>query len=178
MRPPNHFRCGDARPGGSGSRVLVPLRIEPARQAREMSDAAVSARQAGAQTEGSAEFRKAIDQAPVEFRDDLARLAGWAEVLEGQGLARRGHLFTSQESDVWPSAKCRVDHSRLHGGRTMALRRDIRLARTTGCSDGSATVRAKRAHQDGHGEARRLVCTSRVSGWKTSTVSQATGMLT
>jgi hypothetical protein len=71
-----------------GSRVLVPQRIEPARRVREMSDAAVSARQAGPQTEGSAEFRKAIDQAPVGFRDDLARLASWAESLEGQGLAR------------------------------------------------------------------------------------------
>lgn len=70
------------------SRVLVPQRIEPARRAREMSDAAVNARQSGTQAYGSYDFRSAIDQAPPEFRDDLARLTDWAESLETQGLAR------------------------------------------------------------------------------------------
>ena len=70
------------------SRVLVPQRIEPARRAREMSDAAVNARQSGTQAYGSHDFRSAIDQAPPEFRDDLARLTDWAESLEAQGLAR------------------------------------------------------------------------------------------
>jgi hypothetical protein len=74
-----------------GSRVLVPQRIEPARRAREMSDAAVTARQSGPQTEGSTAFRDAIDQAPSEARDDLARLANWAESLAAEGLA---HLLT------------------------------------------------------------------------------------
>jgi hypothetical protein len=72
----------------AGSRVLVPQRIEPARRAREMSDAAVSARQSSPQTEGSAEFRNAIDQAPAELRDELTRLADWAESLETEGLTR------------------------------------------------------------------------------------------
>lgn len=72
----------------SGSRVLVPQRIEPARRTREMSDAAVSARQAAPQTEGSGDFRNAIDQAAPELRDDLTRLADWAESLEAEGLAR------------------------------------------------------------------------------------------
>ena len=53
-----------------------------------MSDAAVSARQAGTQTHGSRAFRTAIDQAVPEFRDDLTRLADWAESLEAEGLAR------------------------------------------------------------------------------------------
>jgi hypothetical protein len=70
------------------SRVLVPQRIEPARRAREMSDAAVNARQSGTQAYGSYDFRSAIDQAPPEFRDDLARVSDWAEALEAEGLAR------------------------------------------------------------------------------------------
>ena len=71
-----------------GSRVLVPQRIEPARRTREMSDAAVNARQVGTQTDGSRDFRSAIDQAAPEFRDDLARLMDWAESLEAEELAR------------------------------------------------------------------------------------------
>jgi hypothetical protein len=70
------------------SRVLVPQRIEPARRAREMSDAAVNARQSGTQVYGSHDFRSAIDQAPPAFRDDLARLTDWAESLEAEGVAR------------------------------------------------------------------------------------------
>jgi hypothetical protein len=38
----------------NGSRVLVPQRIEPARRTREMSDAAVNARQSGTQTDAPA----------------------------------------------------------------------------------------------------------------------------
>jgi hypothetical protein len=72
----------------NGSRVLVPQRIEPARRTREMSDAAVNARQSGTQTDGSRDFRSAIDKAAPEFRDDLARLTDWAESLEAEGLAR------------------------------------------------------------------------------------------
>lgn len=72
----------------NGSRVLVPQRIEPARRTRELSDAAVNARQSGTQTDGSVDFRSAIDQAPPEFRDDLARVTDWAESLEAAGLAR------------------------------------------------------------------------------------------
>ena len=71
-----------------GSRVLVPQRIEPARRTKEMSDAAVNARQSGTQKDGSRDFRSAIDQAAPEFRDDLARLTDWAESLEAEGLAR------------------------------------------------------------------------------------------
>jgi len=71
-----------------GSRVLVPQRIEPPRRTREMSDAAVNARQVGTQTDGSRDFRGAIEQGPPGFRDDLARLTDWAESLETEGLAR------------------------------------------------------------------------------------------
>ena len=55
-----------------------------------MSDAAVSARQSGTQTDGSGDFHSAIDQAPSELKDDLARLADWAESLEAEGVARLG----------------------------------------------------------------------------------------
>ncbi len=72
----------------NGSRVLVPQRIEPARRTRAMSDAAVNARQSGSQTDGSRDFRSAIEQAPPEFRDDLSRLTNWAESLQTEGLAR------------------------------------------------------------------------------------------
>lgn len=72
----------------NGSRVLVPQRIEPARRTREMSDAAVSVRQSGSQTDGSQGFRSAIDQAPVELQHDLFYLMNWAESLEAEGLAR------------------------------------------------------------------------------------------
>ena len=72
----------------NGSRVLVPQRIEPGRRPREMSDAAVNARQSGTQKDGSRDFRSAIDQTPAEFRNDLVRLTDWAESLEAEGLAR------------------------------------------------------------------------------------------
>jgi hypothetical protein len=40
------------------------------------------------QPKASGQFRRAMDQAPPEFRHDLARLVDWAESLEAEGLAR------------------------------------------------------------------------------------------
>jgi hypothetical protein len=70
----------------NGSQVLVPQRIEPAKRARELSDAEVNDRQAGVLYPGSAEFRKAIADAPADQRDLVERLADWAEALEQDGL--------------------------------------------------------------------------------------------
>jgi hypothetical protein len=72
----------------NGSQVLVPQRIEPARRVRELSDAQVNDRQAGVIYPGSAEFRKAIADAPSDRREVLQRLAEWAEALEQGGLVR------------------------------------------------------------------------------------------
>jgi hypothetical protein len=62
----------------SGSQVLVPQRVDPGRRGREMSDAQVTARQAGALHPGSAEFRTVIADLPAAQRDPLVRLADWA----------------------------------------------------------------------------------------------------
>ena len=70
----------------NGSQVLVPQRIEPAKRARELTDAEVNDRQGGVLYPGSAEFRKAIADAPADRRDRPRRLADWADGLERQGL--------------------------------------------------------------------------------------------
>ena len=99
------YAVGDAR-------VLVPQRIEPARRVREMSDAAVSARQSGPQAEGSGQFRRAMDQVPPEFRHDLTRLVDWAESLEAEGLARLAtKIGTSGIASLKPAATQRRDLS-------------------------------------------------------------------
>ena len=72
----------------AGSQVLVPQRIEPGRRTRELSDAQVTARQAGDLHTGSAEFRADIAELPPARRDVLARLADWAEAMERDGLVR------------------------------------------------------------------------------------------
>lgn len=72
----------------AGSQVLVPQRIDPGRRMRELSDAQVTARQAGALHRGSAEFRVVIAELPPARRDVLARLADWADTLEQDGLVR------------------------------------------------------------------------------------------
>jgi hypothetical protein len=73
------------------SRILVPQRVEPARRARELSDAEADARQANALSPGSGEFRAAAAQAPAEQQPFLHRLTQWAERLEADGLIT---LFT------------------------------------------------------------------------------------
>jgi hypothetical protein len=72
----------------AGSQVLVPQRIEPGRRGREMSDAQVTARQAGVLHRGSADFRAVIADLPPSQRDALGRLADWADTLEQQGLVK------------------------------------------------------------------------------------------
>jgi hypothetical protein len=72
----------------NGSQVLVPQRIEPARRVRELSDAEASDRQAGILYPGSAEFRAAIPDAPAGRREQLLRLADWADTLEQAGLVK------------------------------------------------------------------------------------------
>ena len=51
-----------------------------------MSDAEVNDRQTGVLYPGSAEFRKAIADAPADRRDLMERLADWAEALKQDGL--------------------------------------------------------------------------------------------
>lgn len=53
-----------------------------------MSDAQVTARQAGAVHRGSAEFRSTIADLPTAQRDPLVRLADWADTLENAGLVK------------------------------------------------------------------------------------------
>jgi hypothetical protein len=72
----------------SGSRVLVPQRIEPARRTRELSDAQVTQRQAGVLIAGSAGFRASFADAPPPRRELLLRLSDWADSLENDGLVR------------------------------------------------------------------------------------------
>jgi hypothetical protein len=72
----------------AGSQVLVPQRIDPGRRSRELSDAQVSARQAGAMYRGSGEFRAMIADLAPSQRDPLTRLADWADMLEREGLVR------------------------------------------------------------------------------------------
>jgi hypothetical protein len=72
----------------AGSQVLVPQRIEPGRRVRELSDAQVNARQAGALHPGSEEFRAVIAELPAVRRDPLLRLAEWADTLERDGLVK------------------------------------------------------------------------------------------
>lgn len=72
----------------AGSQVLVPQRIDPGRRARELSDAQVIARQAGALHRGSAEFRAVIAGLDPARWDVLVRLADWANTLEHDGLVR------------------------------------------------------------------------------------------
>ena len=69
-----------------GSQVLVPQRIEPAKRAPELTDAEVNDRQGSVLYPGSAEFRRAIADAPADRRDLLNRLADWADGLEREGL--------------------------------------------------------------------------------------------
>jgi hypothetical protein len=72
----------------AGSQVLVPQRIEPGRRVRELSDARVNARQAGAPHPGSEEFRAVIAELPAVRRDPLLRLAERADMLERDGLVK------------------------------------------------------------------------------------------
>lgn len=77
----NYYQLGD-------SQVLVPHRIEPARRVRELSDAQVSARQAGTISDGSAEFRAAVGEVPYADKAELIRLADWADALAKEGLVK------------------------------------------------------------------------------------------
>jgi hypothetical protein len=70
----------------AGSQVLVPQRVEPARRVHALSDAQVDARQAGALNPGSSEFREVIAGLPVDRRDQLLRVADWADALASDGL--------------------------------------------------------------------------------------------
>jgi hypothetical protein len=83
----------------AGSQVLVPQRIDPGRRSRELSDAQVTAWQAGTLYRGSAEFRAVIADLPPARRDVLARLADWADTLEEAGLVKlatyRGKSMTT-----------------------------------------------------------------------------------
>jgi hypothetical protein len=66
----------------------VPQRIDPGRRSRELSDAQVTARQAGTLYRGSEEFRAVIADLPPARREALARLAHWADTLEAAGLVK------------------------------------------------------------------------------------------
>lgn len=106
------------------SQVLVPQRIEPGSRPRHLTDAQVSARQAGTRTRfpGSAEFRAAMADAPAGQRDLLRRACDWAESLERDGLAT---LVTSRGSTGIVSLQ-----SRLADGSAgfVTIHRDVKSA--------------------------------------------------
>jgi hypothetical protein len=75
-----------------GSQIIVPQRITPEarKTAAEQRQAEGSPAAKGIYTRGSAEFRKAIDEAPPEAHGALTRLCDWADSLEAKGLATLG----------------------------------------------------------------------------------------
>lgn len=75
------------------SQIVVPQRITPeSRQAHPEAKRASerSSSSTGSFTQGSAEFRRSIEEAPEEARAVFTRLTDWAESLETKGLATLG----------------------------------------------------------------------------------------
>jgi hypothetical protein len=71
-----------------GSRVMVPQRVDPERQAVETAPPPRAKVSTGYATAGSSDFVDAIQASPDAYRDDLRRLADWAISLEQVGLVR------------------------------------------------------------------------------------------
>ena len=73
----------------NGSRVMVPQRVDPERQASEVAPNIRGPKgTTGYATRGASVFVEAIDTSPEEYRDDLRRLSDGAIALEQQGIAR------------------------------------------------------------------------------------------
>jgi hypothetical protein len=81
-----------------GSQLIVPTRVEPSRETSAATKRVGSATARVVITEGSADFRSVIADALPECREDLNRLANWADDLERQGLAR---LSTNHDPRGW-----------------------------------------------------------------------------
>ena len=72
------------------SQIILPQRVDPGSVVVESAGVQrrVPARSAGVETPGAEQFIASIDAAPKENREDLKRLAEWAQRLEAGGLAR------------------------------------------------------------------------------------------
>ena len=80
-----------------GSRVIVPTRIEPARDIGETKKRLPAAASTGSVSTGADDFRASIAMAPAENQQALVRLCDWAEELAGIG-PRRWASSTKHES--------------------------------------------------------------------------------
>ncbi len=81
-----------------GSQLIVPTRVEPSRETSEVTKRVGPITAGVVITEGSADFRSAIADAQPECREDMTRLADWADALEREGLAR---LSTNHDPRGW-----------------------------------------------------------------------------
>jgi hypothetical protein len=114
----------------AGSQVLVPQRIDPGRRSRELSDAQVTARQAGTLYRGSDEFRAVIADLPPARRDVLARLADWADTLEREGLVKLA-TYRGKDSITTLLPRLAADNAGLvaiycdHGSASLAFFRSV-----------------------------------------------------
>jgi hypothetical protein len=71
----------------AGQEVMVPQRVDPERVSSESSKPARASVQ-GQTSEGVDAFELLIETAPLDARPQLRRLAGWAQRLQEEGLAR------------------------------------------------------------------------------------------
>jgi hypothetical protein len=74
----------------SGSRILVPQRVEPERRPIEPPRGVGGGPKVSTATatDGPGEFQESIEEAPVEHQDALRRLCAWAVALEGERLVK------------------------------------------------------------------------------------------
>jgi hypothetical protein len=72
-----------------GSRIVVPQRVEPERQALPQRDPATpGVRQTGHAVAGAHDFLEVIATVPPDQQEWLRRMADWAVALEGRSLAK------------------------------------------------------------------------------------------
>lgn len=71
-----------------GTTIIVPQRVEPDRQVKDIQPTRSLRRPQGKLVGGSADFSAAIDYAPESERSKLNRLVDWAISLESQGLVQ------------------------------------------------------------------------------------------
>jgi hypothetical protein len=85
-----------------GSRVVVPRRVEPDREASRVATRAsgTALTTPSPVVEGAEAFRSSIEEAPPEHRAALMRLHDWAVSLEQEKLARLSTKFDKRGSKV------------------------------------------------------------------------------
>jgi hypothetical protein len=114
----------------ANSQVLVPQRIDPGRRSRELSDAQVTARQAGTLYKGSEEFRAVIADLPQARHEVLVRLADWADTLERAGLVKLA-TYRGKDSITTLLPRLAADNAGLvtiycdHGSASLAFFRSV-----------------------------------------------------